>query len=349
LNAKSDSHHPKCEPDTRHGWGAKGLRGAVSLSALTTLLVGLPLKGLTVSGTFTLSSDQADYLTYGLIGGNLNLNGYTFTLPSIYVGTNEWARITEPGKLTSFQEYINIGIYATSRTGGTGALTGLSIESVIADSDHKVGLSIYGSRPMEGVVYLKGAQSNTFTGDVHLSGASNYLALGKTNGAIAVQGNIWASSGSVLRLDGSNQISDNSIVTLSGATFYYSPSNTVITEKIHQLVIDQTSRLSFDNAIREHPNRYLYLDDLSIKGNATLTVRFWSYGRDFLLVRKDSQNLANALGRIQFEGYTPGNWELKDFNSDYWSITPFPEPGAYGAILGAVGAGLLAYRRKRQA
>jgi len=332
----------------RHQTRLRAKRFRAEILGLLLLLPALPLKALTVSGTVTLDSDQADYITYALIGGNLNLNGYTFTLPSIYVGTNEWARITGPGSLTSDNPYINIGIYATSRTGGTGSLTGLSIESVIADSDHKVGLSIYGSRPLEGIVYLGGSQSNTFTGDVHLSGTNNYLALGKSNGATAVQGNIWGSSGAVLRLDRSNQIADSAVVTLSNATFYYSSPSTVITEKIHQLVIDQSSRLSFDSIGRAHSNRYLYLDDLIIKENETLTVRFWGYGRDFLLVRKDSQYLSAALGRIQFEGYASGNWELQDFSNDYWQITPFPEPSTYGAILGAVGTGIFAYRRKRR-
>jgi len=59
------------------------------------------------------------------------------------------------------------------------------------------------------------------------------------------------------------------------------------------------------------------------------------------------------LNQIVFEGYQDYFTTLKDYDADYWQITPWgakpaPEPSTYGAILGAVGLALVAWRRKRR-
>jgi len=74
----------------------------------------------------------------------------------------------------------------------------------------------------------------------------------------------------------------------------------------------------------------------------------WKDERDFLLVRKNSAHLSDALGRMKFEGYNPADIHLRDFSNDYWQISALPEPSTYGAMLGAVGLGLCCRSKRRR-
>jgi len=63
---------------------------------------------------------------------------------------------------------------------------------------------------------------------------------------------------------------------------------------------------------------------------------------DYLLVRKDSRHLYDALSPIRLEGRA----EHRAWVADYWQVIPaFSEPATYGAILGAVGFGLFVWRK----
>jgi len=53
-----------------------------------------------------------------------------------------------------------------------------------------------------------------------------------------------------------------------------------------------------------------------------------------------------VLERIEFEGYGPAMF--RDWDSNYFQITPAPEPATYGAIVGAVGIGLVVWRKKKR-
>jgi len=114
---------------------------------------------------------------------------------------------------------------------------------------------------------------------------------------------------------------------------------------------------------------YLYIDELIIGVGSMLTVRNWFEGEDYLLVHRskyaeytytDPSGLnggivGNTNQRVQFEGY--GLLYIAHYNEDYYEITPFPrqmatyfpEPSTYGAILGATGLGLVAWRRRKRA
>jgi len=97
----------------------------------------------------------------------------------------------------------------------------------------------------------------------------------------------------------------------------------------------------------------LYLDTLTFSGHdAILFMRNWYEYEDILLVRSGGFDLS-YLQNIRFEGYEnfPNIWRRYDAN--YYQITPFgsqiPEPSTYGAILGTVGLGLWAWRRRKRA
>jgi len=94
---------------------------------------------------------------------------------------------------------------------------------------------------------------------------------------------------------------------------------------------------------------YIKLDDLIVAEGAHLTVVGWEEGRDFLLVRKSSQHLADALRKMEFNGYDRNNIHLEDYDSEYWSIEAAPEPAVCGAALGAAGLGLWRWRRRKSA
>jgi len=240
---------------------------------------------------------------------------------------------------------------ANPNLGGKLTQYGLNIASVISGN---TGLRVLGAHTQNGaaVVYLSGSQNNTFTGDVHVSGGNNYLALKKTGGAIAVQGNIFVNSWAVLRLDESQQVRFTSNVTLTNATLYHSITQKDLTTRLHRLTVSgEIGVVSFGSEGTHVHKRYLYLDELVIQGKAHIEVNEWAPGRDFFLVRKtmNKKQLDALMSKIIFRGWLPGRTHLESYDKDYWAISGTPEPETYGAILGAVGLGIVAWRRHRRA
>jgi len=123
-------------------------------------------------------------------------------------------------------------------------------------------------------------------------------------------------------------------------------------QQLAKLHILDRGTIDFLGANKAAPN-VLYLDQLTFSdANARLTIRNWNDQADYLLVRKiwGDANVPAILSQIYFEGYGPAKWHWHDLGSgygDYWQITPFPEPSTYGAILGAIGMGLWAWKKWR--
>ncbi|KXU34199.1 hypothetical protein AXK12_07965 [Cephaloticoccus capnophilus] len=198
---------------------------------------------------------------------------------------------------------------------------------------------------------LTGDQANTFTGDVIVEGRMNTLHLNKSDGVTSILGNIFVRKLASVNIVSSDQIADSSTVTLSErAILSFSAEPKAIREKIHALVVKEgTSRLSFyhSEGIRDNFKKTLILDDLLISDDGFLQISGWEAGRDHLLVRKDSEHLADAFKKITIDGWAKNQVYLKDYDKEYWSIEAAPEPSTYGAILGAVGLGLVIYRKHR--
>jgi len=207
----------------------------------------------------------------------------------------------------------------------------------------------HGSHNGPAIVYLRGSQNNTFTGNVEITGGNTYLALGKTNGAIAVLGNVFVNSGAVLRFDESQQLSYTSNVTLANATLYHSDLAKDLSTKFHRLTVTANLGVVSFGSQGTHTNkRYLFLDELVIDGNARIEVNEWAPGRDFFLVKKtmDKRALDALMSKIHFRGWLPGRTHLESYDKDYWQISGTPEPTTYGAIFSALGLGLVGYRQR---
>jgi len=78
-------------------------------------------------------------------------------------------------------------------------------------------------------------------------------------------------------------------------------------------------------------------------------VKEWEWGRDHLLVKRDSEYLEESLKRIKFEGYDPNAVHLVGYDKDYWEINALPEPATYGAALALASLGLCYHRRRQNA
>jgi len=288
-----------------------------------------------------------------LRGSRINLNGNALIVgeEGIYSHSFYASWIEGGGTITSSARNSELNIYMQVSTRYV-----LQIFSVVANNSSKeIGLNISGDHGMAGwgQVGFYGGESNTFTGDVNISG-HNLLALIKTGGATSIRGDINVKDGAMLGVHRSNQISDSSTVTLSSyhrdsSILYFSSQHAEnISEGFHKLFVDGRGVFDFDQTDPRnflHGQRHLYLDDLEIEKDSRLLVRQWEEGRDHILVRRDSEHLEESLKRIQFEGYDPNAVHLEDYDENYWEINAMPEPATYGAALSLVALGLARYRK----
>jgi len=209
-----------------------------------------------------------------------------------------------------------------------------------------VNLKVYGAHNEKSVLYLDGSTSNTYTGYTLVEGRGNEIALRKTGGAIAIQRDVTVSNQATLNFHGSNQLGSG-VVTLRNHSWlnHYPPNPTAdMSNKIRKLVVDGVGALSFGDLNKGSGKIWIYFDDIEIINDGWLEVFYWEYGRDFFLINKASANVDRILSRISFNGYDRNNIHLEDFSPDYWAIVA-PEPATYGAVLGAVGLGLVIYRK----
>jgi len=226
------------------------------------------------------------------------------------------------------------------------------MDLVISDSEHQVGVRITGNDAEDAGFYLEGNQSNTFTGDVEVSGKRKHLVLRKTNGAIAVKGDILVNNKGILRFEGNDQTLKSSNVTLKnhGILQTLAGQGGDITNTFKTLTIENNGIVEFNREVGDSLNSkyYIRVDDLLINQGAHLEVQGWQEGRDFLLVRKTSTNLADTLTKMAFGGYDPNAIHLEEFDAEYWSISATPEPATYGAIFAAIGLGLWKWKCRQR-
>jgi len=294
----------------------------------------------------------------------VNLSGKLLTIGEggVNVNYNDTRIFIHSGKVTSSTSEIVIksGTYGTGTRNEVGDLVNLSFAFSVAiqdHKDHKIGLILSGTHPRgeRGMVSLEGNESNTFTGDTIVDGVYNSLALSKTNGATAIAGNLYVKSGAAVNIVKSDQIADSSRVMLVGrkSIFAFSSKYGDLREKVRDLIVEGgIAVLNFGHNPKnrnDNSQKTLILDDLIIKDRAALTILGWKAGRDHLLVSKDSKYLADALKKLTIDGWGRNQVYLKDYDAEYWSIEAAPEPTTYGAMLGAVGLGLVAWRRWRGA
>jgi len=267
---------------------------------------------------------------------SLDLNGYTLLIDgTLYSNSWRGASISGRGAITSNNNTIDIVLGKSS--GNT-----LELESKIRDNGHKVGLKISSEGERKGMG-IAGNEPNTFTGDVELSNVS--VSLRKRDGLVAIKGNVFVNRDAQLGFDNSHQLDRNSVVTLNEGTLRFGYWGGDVTQSFKQLTIDNYGILSFGHENSATTIKKLYLDDLLIRSSGELRVEGWAEGRDFILVKKTSENVESALKKMKFVGYDPNKIHLEDYNNEYWMINGAPEPAAYGAGLMVGVLGLARYRR----
>jgi len=226
-----------------------------------------------INNNWTLDSD----FTGGLrITGNpptfpffplVNLNGHTVTVDQegieVNAGTNTYL---SGGTLTSSESFLDLRLLSQS---GNNGYSYISTSVVISDSDHQVGLRIAGNDPGEGGITLAGDQSNTFTGNIEVSGRRNHLVLHKENGAIAIRGNFLIKDRALVRFSRNNQTLGTSNVTLKNYGVLQELFDSDITNTLKNLIIEDNGIVHFNHEEGNSANAkyYIYFDDLIIRLN----------------------------------------------------------------------------------
>jgi len=200
-----------------------------------------------------------------------------------------------------------------------------------------------------GIIRISGNYNSEFTGDVVVDGKDSHLYLGKYGGAIAVRSNITVRNGGVVGIELSNQIADRSTVTLKGKNSTFSLNEVVyeLSEKFRTLAVEGDGRVLFNRKTADYYAKTLIVDDLIVGEGNTLSVDGWNADLDLFLVSKSSSHVRDALKRINFEGTNRQIVELREYNKDYWKLYASPEPSTYGAIFGAVGLGIVVWRKRQ--
>jgi len=216
-----------------------------------------------------------------------------------------------------------------------------------------------------GNLILYGPDANTFTGTTWVQ--EGILVLQKLLGVDAIAGDIVVGDfkgADKLMLLNSHQIADTVTVTLRGVQHTQpiqtggfregilqlnnGPTFPGIREAFHRLHIEGRGVLDFNGGEIGRAN-YLFLNRLTFADtNSQLIIRRWVEYGDYLLVRRSGNEslIPPILSQIWFDGYGPARWI--PYDNDFWQITPAPEPATYGAILGAVGGGLFAWRKRKR-
>jgi len=281
---------------------------------------------------------------------NLNLGGYTLTIDAgglLSVGTD--ARLSGPGTVIvgAADRPLYIHVY--------GDTLSLEDETVFAGSSDLV-------KTGPGTLELESNTTHELGNIIIHQGAIKLL-----KGAVSVSGDIIVGDGAGQDLFELAAQSDNRITKTGGGlpsmTLHGNPYGPATDEAIlrfngnsrqalAELNIRNRGTLDFLGSTKATPN-ILYLDQLNFSDtNARLIIRNWNDQADYLLVRKiwGDANVAPILNQIHFEGYGPAKWHWHDLGSsysDYWQITPLPEPATTSAILGAVGVAFVAWRKRK--
>lgn len=197
-----------------------------------------------------------------------------------------------------------------------------------------------------GTMTLSGTASNTYTGDTVVNAGT--LELNKTAGLDAVAGDIVVNGGTLL-LGNSNQIVDNSAMTLAGGTFDSGGNS----ETLDTLTLDASSTIDMGNA-----GTINFATSIGESWSGTLFVTNWAGnktggGSNQLIFGSSTAGLTtgqlNSIRFINPTGFSPGTYYANILSSG--EIVPvIPEPSTYmmGGLLSLVCA-VGYWRRRREA
>ncbi|KXU36192.1 hypothetical protein AXK12_03800 [Cephaloticoccus capnophilus] len=162
--------------------------------------------------------------------------------------------------------------------------------------------------------------------------------------------------GAAVYIDKNDQIADHARVSLisyekASKLNFSAHIKEQLQETFRELFVEGKGAIDFGSGDRhsEHGRRLLYIDDLIIGDGSTLRIHGWRDKRDYILVRKNSVHLEDALKKIEFKGYDRNNIHLENYNNAYWVISATPESATYGSLLVASTVPLSLLRRRIKA
>jgi len=213
---------------------------------------------------------------------------------------------------------------------------------------------------------LSGGTANGTSSRLYIS--NGMVVLNNSEDLPAVAGRIDVLFGSTLRVDRDNQFSPDTYLLLQ-SPFSYARSTLQFNGENGRGLTQQFNILEVQNGVIDfqggsvgRPN-FLIVNDLRYfaqggvgenileRGNIELWIKNWFEFEDHFLVRRGDMAWFNSMQNdvlryVTFEGYEQGA-RLRDYDSDFYEIVPFPEPTTYGAILGAAGLGLVILRKRK--
>lgn len=195
----------------------------------------------------------------------------------------------------------------------------------------------------DGVLRLSGT-NNTRSGNTTVSGGTLELA---SSGLPAIAGSsLTLNSGGTLLLEGAEQISDTTNLTLNGGTFVTNSFD----ETLGTLTLTSNSEISLASNI----HLLSFGDSLSTQAlwnlSSQLTITGWAGDRMMsgtlgrIYVGDNDATLSSAqLGRIAFDGFGVGAALLPD-----GELVPAPVPEARTVLAAVILVGLVAWRERRR-
>jgi len=205
-------------------------------------------------------------------------------------------------------------------------------------------------------------------GRLHLHQGTVDLQQGRINASHIVVGDGAGKDILILPADRWEPLANNPSVTLHGTPYgpgaeyaSYNPDEAILrlggNTKQHLTKLTITDRGTIDWAGGEIATaNFLWIDELEFNNaDARLFMRNWYDREDYFLIsrtwlnsRTEAQR-TQLLSQILFDGYQDFPVLAIDYDAAYFQITPFhaPEPATYGAILGAVGIGFFAWRKRK--
>jgi len=204
-------------------------------------------------------------------------------------------------------------------------------------------------------------------GRLHLHQGTVDLQQGRINASHIVVGDGAGKDSLILPANTWEPLANKPEVTLHGTPYgpgaeyaSYNPDEAILrlsgNTKQHLTKLTITDRGTIDWSGGEVATaNFLWIDELEFNNaDARLFMRNWYEYEDYFLIsrtwlnsRSEAQR-AQLLSQIIFDGYQDFPVLAEGYDANYFMITPFnaPEPATYGAILGAVGIGLVAWRKR---
>jgi hypothetical protein len=328
--------------------GAFSLSGS-GLNIGTGGIVNNSTSTQTIANQVTASADQSwnasagSIIFNGYVGGNgktiglAGSNNITFNNQLNGAGT---INLTGSGNRT-FNDYVSA---SALNAGGTGTSTynGQVQVSTVTVTD---GTQLFNGSMNVSSLYINGG-TTTLTGSGNKNIANTYvsggtLIMAQTGGGDAINGNLTIYDGGTVVMTGDNQIPTWTSVTLNeGSTLLLNDT----TQTFNQLIINGDSVIDFGTGGSEL-SLSSYANGVVVADGVTLTIQNWNSTGDVFSGSNPGTNVVN----IQYADsngdiYATATWGGSGGGSS--TITPVPEPAAYGLLL--MGAGLAFHCGRRR-